>query len=191
IINAVTELGHDAVVMQARSSASSPYLDPVNLHNLLEALQPSHLILGPGPGTPMDADITVALAHHALAGQLGMPVLGICLGHQALALADGYSVIPSPLGPVHGSPVPVEHEKGSLFSGLESPVMLTRYNSLVIQENASHALEVCAREMNTGLPMGLVHPTLPIHSLQVHPESVGSELGMVLMEQFLQIQSDG
>lgn len=191
IINAVTELGHDAVVMQARSSASSPYLDPVNLHNLLDTLQPSHLILGPGPGTPMDADITVALAHHALAGQLDMPVLGICLGHQALALADGYSVIPSPLGPVHGSPVPVEHEKGSLFSGLESPVMLTRYNSLVIQGNASHALEVCAREMSTGLPMGLVHPTLPIHSLQVHPESVGSELGMVLMEQFLQIQSDG
>ena len=191
IVNAVTGLGHDAIIMQARSSTSAPYLNPVNLHNLLEALQPSHLILGPGPGTPLDADITVALAHHALAGQLEMPVLGICLGHQALALADGYAVVPSPLGPVHGSPVAVEHQNDSLFSALDSPVMLTRYNSLIIQDNATHTLEVSAREMNTGLPMGLVHPTLPIHSLQIHPESVGSEHGMVLIRQFLQIQSDG
>ena len=191
IVNAVTELGHDVVVMLARSAVSAPYLDPVNLHNLLERLQPSHLILGPGPGTPLDAALTVALAHHALAGQLEMPVLGICLGHQALALADGYSVEPSPFGPVHGSPVAVEHVQDSLFSGMDSPVMLTRYNSLVIKDGGSHALNVCAHEVGTGLPMGLVHPTLPIHSLQVHPESVGSELGMLLMQQFLQIQSDG
>ena len=84
----------ETTVLEGRSPQSERWLDPVMLHDLLETLQPSHIVLGPGPGHPNDAHLTMALAHHALAGQLNVPVLGVCLGHQALALADGRRIAP-------------------------------------------------------------------------------------------------
>ena len=191
IADAVALTGRNVTVLEGRIPRNERFIDPSVLHELLELLQPSHIILGPGPGSPRDCALTMAIAHHALAGQLNCPILGVCLGHQALAEADGRTVIASPLGPVHGVPTPIEHEGTGLFSGMEHPMVLTRYNSLVAVDDGDHALEVNATEQGSGLIMGLRHPTLPIHSLQVHPESVGSPQGVLLIHAFLEIQSDG
>ena len=192
IADAMAQAGHDVTVLEGRSPNAQRYLDPVALHGLLERLQPSHLVLGPGPGQPSDCPLTMALAHHALAGQLDMPVLGICLGHQALAEADGWEIAGSPYGPVHGVPTTVEHDGTGLFESIKSPSMvLTRYNSLIAVANEGHALIENAAEASTGLNMGMRHPKLPVHSLQVHPESIGSLAGSALLEAFLGIQSDG
>ena len=191
IADAVAQTGRDVVVLKGRSPQSERWLDPVALHDLLERLQPSHLILGPGPGRPNDAALTMALAHHALAGQLAMPVLGVCLGHQALALADGWAIVPSPRGPVHGVPVDIEHDGTGVFPAASGPLKLTRYNSLVASKRNEHHLLVNATERETGLVMGLRHPTRNVHGVQFHPESVGSRDGQRLISQFLSSQSDG
>ena len=191
IADAVAQTGRDVVVLKGRSPESERWLDPVALHDLLERLEPSHLILGPGPGRPEDAVLTMALAHHALAGQLSMPVLGVCLGHQALALADGRQVNPSPFGPIHGVPVEIEHDGTGIFPSQAGSLKLTRYNSLVAVEDGEHILLVNATETASGLIMGLRHPTLDVHGVQFHPESIGSRDGQRLIHQFLTEESDG
>ena len=191
IADAVTQTGRDVTFLEGRSPQSERWFDPAALHDLLEELAPSHLILGPGPGRPEDAPLTMALAHHALAGQLGMPVLGVCLGHQALALADGRHVNPSPFGPIHGVPVDIEHDGSGVFSSQPSHLKMTRYNSLVAVENGEHRLMVNAVEAASGLIMGLRHPSMNIHGVQFHPESIGSRDGQQLIAQFLSTQADG
>ena len=191
IANAVAKTGRNVTLLKGRSPQSGSLLDPVVLHELLDQLDPTHLILGPGPGSPDDSPLTMALAHHALAGQLGIPVLGICLGHQALAKADGRAVVASPSGPVHGIPTAIEHDGSGLFLGHHETFMLTRYNSLVAVDDGEHALQVNAVQQGTDLIMGIHHPELPLHGLQIHPESVGSPKGSLLLEAFLEISSDG
>ena len=191
IADAVAQTGRDVIVLKGRAPQSERWLDPVALHDLLERLEPSHLILGPGPGRPEDAVLTMALAQHALAGQLPMPVLGVCLGHQALALADGRLVNPSPFGPIHGVPVEIEHDGTGIFPNQPGTLKLTRYNSLVAVENGEHDLVVNATEAASGLIMGLRHPTYLVHGVQFHPESIGSRDGPSLIHQFLSSQADG
>ena len=191
IADAIAQTGRNVTVLEGRSPQSERWLDPVALHDLLETLQPSHIILGPGPGRPEDARLTMALAHHALAGQLNMPVLGVCLGHQALALADGRPVNPSPLGPVHGVPVEVAHDGSGVFESQTSPMKLTRYNSLVALDDGDHSMLVNATEADSGLIMGLRHPSLNVHGVQVHPESIGSHEGHRLITRFLSTRADG
>ena len=191
IADAIAQTGRNVTVLEGRSPKSERWLDPVALHDLLETLQPSHIVLGPGPGHPEDAPLTMALAHHALAGQLDLPVLGVCLGHQALALADGRCITPSPFGPVHGVPVEVAHDGSGVFESNASPMHLTRYNSLVAIDDGEHSMLVNATEAASGLIMGLRHPSLNVHGVQVHPESIGSHDGHRLIARFLSSQSDG
>ncbi|DAC56478.1 MAG TPA: aminodeoxychorismate/anthranilate synthase component II, partial [Candidatus Poseidoniales archaeon] len=185
IADAIAQTGRNVTVLEGRSPQSERWLDPVALHDLLETLQPSHIVLGPGPGRPEDARLTMALAHHALAGQLKVPVLGVCLGHQALAVADGRPVTPSPHGPVHGVPVEVAHDGSGVFESQTSPMTLTRYNSLVALDDGEHSMLVNATEAASGLIMGLRHPSLNVHGVQVHPESIGSHEGHRLIARFL------
>ena len=192
IADAVAQRGHDVTVLEGRSPSTTHLGDAEALSNMLAQLKPSHLILGPGPGSPEDCPVTMALARMALSGDVPCPVLGICLGHQALALADGWRVRPSPHGPIHGVPTAIEHDQTGLFAGMEGNlVTLTRYNSLIVERDGQHTLVENAHEQGTQLNMGLHHPELTIHSVQTHPESIGSPNGADLIGAFLGISSDG
>ena len=120
-------------------------------------------------------------ARLALSG-IDIPVLGVCLGHQALALADGKNVVRSKKGPVHGQPVKVEHDGSGIFAGQESPMTLTRYNSLIVEGKRGILRESAWSDKEV---MGLTHPNFEVHGIQIHPESVGSELGYSILDSFL------
>ena len=191
VADAIAQSGHDVTVLAGRNNHAEILSDPTALFDLLDRLQPTHIVLGPGPGTPEDAPLTMALAHHSLAGQLAVPVLGLCLGHQALALADGMEVLPSPRGPVHGVPVRIDHDGTGLFATSASPAVFTRYNSLIANEQDGQSFIINAREEGTGLVMGMRHSLHPIHGVQFHPESIGSPEGRAIIQEFLLNPSDG
>lgn len=192
IVHAVAATGRDVVMVKGRSPAMSSLNDPVVLFDLLDRLQPSHIVLGPGPGKPSDSQLTQALAHHAVAEQLSCPVLGVCLGHQALGVAGGMDLKRSPNGPVHGVPVGIDHDRTGLFADVNQPLLQTRYNSLVVEQGEGDSMMlVNATEHEATAVMGIRHQRAPVHGLQFHPESVGSPQGVQLIERFLSLSSDG
>jgi anthranilate synthase/aminodeoxychorismate synthase-like glutamine amidotransferase len=137
------------------------------------------LIVSPGPCTPAEAGIsTEAVRRFA---EQGTPVLGVCLGHQAVAVAFGGRVVRGE--PVHGKTAEVEHDGRTIFSGLESPVVAGRYHSLVVDPDLPEELEVSAR--SGGTVMGLRHRELPAEGVQFHPESVLTDDGRALLRNFL------
>jgi anthranilate synthase/aminodeoxychorismate synthase-like glutamine amidotransferase len=191
IAHNIAILGHDVTIVRGRGVIADTFSDPTTLFDLLELLNPTHLILGPGPGNPSDSDLTMAISNHALAGQLKIPLLGVCLGHQALAEASGMKVIRAPLGPVHGAPRPCHHNSSGLFAGIASPTNFTRYHSLVVEgDNSDSKLVISATDQSKSIIMALQHPTLPICSVQFHPESVGSVHGDILLANFLAMYAD-
>jgi anthranilate synthase/aminodeoxychorismate synthase-like glutamine amidotransferase len=114
-----------------------------------------------------------------------IPVLGLCLGHQALGLAVGWDLIESPKGAVHGVPSVIEHDNYGLYNELESPLILMRYNSLIlIPKNESMICDAWNKKEN--LVMGIRHPRFPVFGIQFHPESVGSPQGYELISSFLE-----
>jgi anthranilate synthase/aminodeoxychorismate synthase-like glutamine amidotransferase len=141
---------------------------------------PDRVIVSPGPCTPADAGSSVqAIRRYAEAGR---PVLGVCLGHQALAAAFGGDVVRGE--PVHGKTAEVEHDGRTIFEGLESPLVAGRYHSLVVDPDAlPEELEVSARSGD--VLMGLRHRTLPAEGVQFHPESVLTADGKALLRNFL------
>ncbi len=146
-------------------------------------LEPSGLILSPGPGRPGDAGCFIELIHEL---PEGLPILGVCLGHQALAEAYGAMVVRAPV-PVHGKVSQVVHRGTGLFSGLPSPVPVGRYHSLVVERSSlPDELEVVA-ETEDGLVMGLAHRRLPRFGVQFHPESVLTPDGPALLRMFLSV----
>lgn len=192
IVHAIAAEGHDVVVVHGRSSSMDDLHEPAVLFDVLDRLEPSHIVLGPGPGHPSEADLTMAIAHHAVAAQLTCPVLGICLGHQALGLASGMRVERSPSGPVHGIPVTIDHDGTGIFTRSEAIMVQTRYNSLtVMPQHDEHPLRVNAVQDSTTLVMGLAHRNGLVHGVQFHPESIGSPEGVQLLKQFLSDSSDG
>jgi anthranilate synthase/aminodeoxychorismate synthase-like glutamine amidotransferase len=137
------------------------------------------VIVSPGPCTPDEAGISIEVLRRFPAA--GIPVLGVCLGHQALGQAYGGTVIRHK--PVHGKTEPVEHDGRTVFAGLPSPLTVGRYHSLVVDEQLPDVLEVSAR--GGGVIMALRHKTLPAEGIQFHPESVLTDHGHELLRNFL------
>jgi anthranilate synthase/aminodeoxychorismate synthase-like glutamine amidotransferase len=137
------------------------------------------VVVSPGPGTPSDAGISVE-AIRRFAGA-GIPVLGVCLGHQALAAAFGGRVVRG--DPVHGKTADVEHDGRTIFHGLESPLVAGRYHSLVVDPDLPDCLERSA--VHGATVMGMRHRELPAEGVQFHPESVLTEHGKAMLANFL------
>ncbi|GAA0869974.1 aminodeoxychorismate/anthranilate synthase component II [Brevundimonas basaltis] len=147
------------------------------------ALKPDALLLSPGPCTPNEAGICLALIETA---PQDMPIFGVCLGHQAMGQAFGGDVIRAK-ALMHGKTSPIEHEGKSVFRGLPSPFTATRYHSLAVKrETLPDVLEVTAWTAD-GEIMGLAHRTRPIHGVQFHPESIATEHGHDLLANFLDL----
>jgi anthranilate synthase/aminodeoxychorismate synthase-like glutamine amidotransferase len=158
--------------------------DQVNVDEV-EALRPERIVVSPGPCTPSDAGISVELIRR-FAGKV--PVLGVCLGHQALGEAFGGKIVRAK-NLMHGKTSPVEHDGRTIFEGLTSPMTATRYHSLIVSEDGlPPELEVSARTVErdgTSVIMGLRHRKFPVEGVQFHPESVLTEEGKKLVANFL------
>ena len=147
------------------------------------ALKPEAVLLSPGPCTPNEAGICLAILDTA---PLDMPIFGVCLGHQAMGQAFGGEVIRAK-ALMHGKTSPIEHEGRSVFTGLPSPFTATRYHSLAVRrETLPDVLEVTAWTAD-GEIMGLAHRSRPIHGVQFHPESIATEHGHDLLANFLDL----
>jgi anthranilate synthase component II len=147
-------------------------------------LHPSAILLSPGPCDPDQAGICLALI--AAAAETRTPLLGVCLGHQAIGQAFGGKVVRAS-EIVHGKLGTIEHEGKGVFHGLPSPFHATRYHSLIVERASLPAeLEITA-ELADGTIMGLQHRSLPIHGVQFHPESIASEHGRTMLATFLDL----
>ena len=145
------------------------------------ALKPKGVVISPGPCDPDQAGICLSLIE-AAAGKL--PILGVCLGHQAIGQAMGGKVIRAP-APMHGKVSEIHHEGSDVFQGLPNPFPATRYHSLIVERKTlPDCLRVTA-ETKDGLIMGLAHKDLPIYGVQFHPESIASEHGHTVLRNFL------
>jgi len=154
----------------------------------VEALKPDRILLSPGPCTPREAGILLPLIRH-MAGKV--PILGVCLGHQAIGEAFGGQVVRA-RQLMHGKTSPVDHDGKGIFAGLPTPLTCTRYHSLIVEEESLPAeLAVTARTPTNGsgpvgsVIMGLRHRTLPIEGVQFHPESVLTQGGHQMIRNFL------
>lgn len=144
------------------------------------ALQPQAVVLSPGPGRPEDAGICLDLIP-AVQGRF--PLFGVCLGHQSIAQAFGGKIIRTQAK--HGKTSAIQHQGQGLFAGLPMPMTVARYHSLVAErESLPDCLEITA-ETEDGLIMGIRHRSLPIEGVQFHPESIATQAGPVLLNNFL------
>ena len=153
----------------------------------VQGLSPRKIIISPGPCTPREAGISIELIR-SMAGKV--PLLGVCLGHQAIGEAFGGKVIRAK-NLMHGKTSQVKHDGKTIFRGIASPMMATRYHSLIVEEKSLPAgLEVTARAMDsdgTNVIMGLRHREYPIEGVQFHPESILTNAGKQLIANFLQL----
>ena len=148
------------------------------------AMQPEAVVLSPGPCTPNEAGICVPLVQAAATTSL--PLLGVCLGHQAIGQAFGGQIVRAP-EPVHGKTSPVFHENTDLFAGLPNPFTATRYHSLIVQRAT---LPTCLQPTawtEDGVIMGLRHTELPLYGVQFHPESIATSHGHDILNNFLHL----
>ncbi|MEO7379001.1 MAG: aminodeoxychorismate/anthranilate synthase component II [Sphingomicrobium sp.] len=149
--------------------------------SVAEALAVDGVVISPGPGRPEEAGATLAVVAACIAA--GTPLLGVCLGHQAIALACGASI--ERVAPVHGKAAPVRHDGTGLFAGIPSPFAATRYHSLAVRD-APPALLANAWSAD-GTIMGLRHRDAPAHGVQFHPESIASERGADILRAFVEL----
>lgn len=155
--------------------------DAITVDEIDEVLRPTHILISPGPGTPDDAGMSLA-AIDRFGGRL--PVLGVCLGHQAIGQHFGGKVVRAPQ-PVHGKPVEIRHDGRTVFANIPQGFAAGRYHSLVVdRDRLPDCLEISA-ESPDGLIMGLRHKTYPIEGVQFHPESILTEHGRKLLQNFI------
>src|SRR5262245_63640623 len=172
LVQYLGELGADVQVMRN---------DGVSLDDVIAA-RPARIVISPGPGRPEQAGVTMGVIK-----ELGRttPVLGVCLGHQAIGAVFGGRVVRAGV-PMHGKTSTIEHDGRGVFSGISGPFQASRYHSLVVSEaDLSPDLEVSARTREDGTIMGLRHRTWPVHGVQFHPESILTGEGKKILENFI------
>ncbi len=175
--NLVQYLGELGAEMEVRRN------NEVTLEEIEEELKPEKILISPGPGTPDDAGVSLQVLKNYGAK---IPILGVCLGHQAIGQIFGGKVIRAP-EPVHGKPVEIVHDNKTIFSGLSENFQAGRYHSLIIErETLPECLEVSATSPD-GLIMGLRHKTYKIEGVQFHPESILTTDGKKLLKNFLEL----
>jgi anthranilate synthase/aminodeoxychorismate synthase-like glutamine amidotransferase len=155
--------------------------DQVTL-DAIEAARPDRIVVSPGPGHPADAGVVVDAIR-----RFGptIPLLGVCLGHQAIGLAFGGRIVRAPR-PVHGKTSRIDHDGLGVFAGVASPFEAARYHSLVVADEGWPAeLVACARTAEDGTAMGLRHREWPVHGVQFHPESILTGPGRQILSNFL------
>ncbi len=155
--------------------------DKVTASEVIES-DPDAIVLSPGPCTPEDAGICLELIEKSANT---IPLLGVCLGHQAIGQAFGARIARAP-APVHGKLSEITHEASGIFRGINGPFKATRYHSLVV-DRASMPAALAATAEADGLVMGLAHRSLPAHGVQFHPESIASEHGHLILKNFLDL----
>jgi anthranilate synthase component 2 len=147
----------------------------------IAARGPQGIVISPGPGTPDDAGVSLAVLHR-FSGRL--PILGVCLGHQAIGQAFGGRIVRAPTL-MHGKTSPIRHDGGPLYRGLPNPFEATRYHSLVVDPGALPAALVVTATTDRDVIMGLRHRSHPTEGVQFHPESILTTVGKDLMRNFL------
>lgn len=175
LVQYVGELGYQTIVRRN---------DEITLDEIA-ALNPSHIIISPGPGEPDDAGISndvVRRFHRTI------PILGVCLGHQCIGHVFGGVVGRAPRL-MHGKTSPIQHDGRTIYRDVPSPFTATRYHSLIVQEPLPDVLEVTARTPE-GEIMGLRHKTYLVEGVQFHPESILTEQGKVILKNFLEERVD-
>jgi anthranilate synthase component II len=173
LVHYLGELGADVVVHRN---------DKVTSREIVTA-DPDAIVLSPGPCTPKEAGICLDLIADAAET---IPILGVCLGHQAIGDAFGGKVVRAPV-PVHGKLSEIRHEGQGLFRGINAPFKATRYHSLVVERDSMPAELAVTADTEDGLVMGLSHTRLPVHGVQFHPESIASDHGHLMLKNFLDI----
>ncbi len=174
LVHYVGELGAEVVVKRN---------DALDVQEAM-GMNPAGILLSPGPGTPDQSGICLALTEAA--AETSTPLMGVCLGHQAIGQVFGGKVVRH-TDIVHGKMGMMQHTGKGVFAGLPSPFEATRYHSLVVgRDSLPDSLEITA-ELEDGTIMGLQHRELPIHGVQFHPESIASQHGHALLKNFLDV----
>jgi anthranilate synthase/aminodeoxychorismate synthase-like glutamine amidotransferase len=175
--NLVQYLGELGAEMEVRRN------DAVSVEEIETELKPEKILISPGPGTPNDAGVSLEVLN-AYASRL--PILGVCLGHQAIGQLFGGKVVRAPV-PVHGKPVEIRHDGRTIFEDLENDFQAARYHSLIVErESLPDCLEISA-ESPDGLIMAMRHKTYPVEGVQFHPESILTTEGKKLLRNFLRV----
>ena len=173
LVQYLGEMGHELKVFRN---------DAITLDSI-ESLAPRSIVISPGPGRPENSGIIIQLIRE-FAGKI--PILGVCLGHQAIGAAFGGDVVPAP-SIMHGKTSDIFHDGKTIFSGLPSPFRATRYHSLVVSpETFPDCLEISART-DDGVIMGLRHREIIVEGVQFHPESILTDVGMKLLSNFVNL----
>ena len=172
LVQYLGELGADPIVVRN---------DEFDLAGL-QAFDPDLLLVSPGPGRPEDAGLSSAAIEHF--GSNGVPVLGVCLGHQCIGEAYGGTIVAAP-HLMHGKTSEIHHDGQGIFQGLPDPFVATRYHSLVVSPDSVPAALMVTATSSDGVIMGLRHRELPIEGVQFHPESVLTVSGPALLGNFL------
>ena len=174
LAHAMGELGAEVVVRRN---------DAIGVDEIAE-MRPSRIVISPGPGRPESAGISIEVIRRF---GPSVPVLGVCLGHQAIGAAFGGRVVRAP-GPVHGKTSIVEHDGRGIFKDLSAPFEAGRYHSLIVDADAwPEPLEIAATIAGERVVMGLRHREYPIHGVQFHPESVLTPSGRAMLKTFLEL----
>ncbi len=174
LVHYFQEIGQSVKVFRNDEKTSKELID----------LKPSFFIISPGPSSPINAGVCLDLINKNKELMKPIPMLGVCLGHQAIAESFNCKVIQSGK-PVHGKVSLIYHNGTDLFNDLKSPFSATRYHSLIVEKNSiSNDLEVTAKT-NDNVVMGIKHKKLPFYGVQFHPESIATEYGHKILENFI------